>query len=54
MYTMCIHYVTKLFTLVYAFYERKECKPIKPERKPIKPECTLESHWGQWSLIDEN
>jgi hypothetical protein len=50
MYTMCIHYVTKLFTLVYAFYERKpECKPIKR-----KPECTLESHWGQWSVIDEN
>ena len=45
-----MHYVTKLFTLVYAFYERKECKPIKR-----KPECTeLESHWGQWSVIDEN
>ena len=37
-----MHYVTKLFTLVYAFYERKECKQIQ------------ESHWGQWSVIDEN
>jgi hypothetical protein len=47
MYTMCMHYVTKLFTLVYAFYERKPDK--------IKPEFTeMESHWGQWSMIDEN
>ena len=49
---MCMHYVTKLFTLVYAFYERKPDK--------IKPECNrkefpeMESHWGQWSMIDEN
>ena len=49
MYAMCIHYVNKLFTLVYAFYERK------PEYIKRKPECTeLESHWGQWSVIDEN
>ena len=41
-YTMCMHYVSKLWTLVYAFYERKqECKKI-------------EEHWGQWTVIDEN
>jgi hypothetical protein len=42
---MCMHYVTKLITLVYAFYERKPIKPEFPE---------MESHWGQWSMIDEN
>jgi len=40
-----MHYVSKLFTLVYAFYERKlDCKP----------EIKIEPHWGQWTVIDEN
>ena len=44
MYTMCMHYVTTLFTLVYTFYEHKpECKEIKETE-----------HWGQWTIIDEN
>ena len=42
---MCMHYVTKLLTLVYAYYERKPDK--------INPEFP-ESHWGQWYMIDEN
>lgn len=37
-----MHYVTKLLTLVYAFYEHK----------PVKD--TPEEHWGQWTIIDEN
>ena len=46
---MCMHYVTKLFTLVYAFYEHN------PEYIKRNLECTeVESHWGQWSMIDEN
>jgi hypothetical protein len=44
---MCIHYVGKLLTLVYTFYHR----PVKP----VKDVHELpESHWGQWSVIDEN
>jgi hypothetical protein len=35
----CIHYVSKLLTLVYAFYDN--------------PVDDIESHWGQWSVIDE-
>jgi hypothetical protein len=38
-FAMCMHYVNKLLTLVYKIYERK---PIQEE-----------SHWGQWSIIDE-
>ena len=40
---MCMHYVSKLLSLVYAFYERKPCKP----------EIQTEPHWGQWTVIDE-
>lgn len=41
-----MHYVNKMFTLVYAFYERKPCKPIDIHYN--------EPHWGQWTVIDEN
>lgn len=38
-----MHYVSKLWSLVYTFYERKpDCKQI------------TEDHWGQWTVIDEN
>jgi hypothetical protein len=44
MISMCIHYVGKLLTLVYTFYHG-----------PVKDVHELpESHWGQWSVIDEN
>ena len=43
---MCMHYVSKLLSLVYAFYERKpDCKPIDIRYN--------EPHWGQWTVIDE-
>jgi hypothetical protein len=45
---MCMNYVSKLLTLVYAFYERK------PDCKPIDIRQYNEPHWGQWTVIDEN